>query len=181
VLQAEAGDRPGLRGDWPVPVADLMVWPAVRDGEPLVRSDLQPSRQLPGSGPAGLGPQPDLRSGAARRHPIALLYAAHDRPDSSPGLPSRRTAALADTSATALVNARLYRALAVSESQLRVYTEELRRQATHDSLTGLGQPGAGPELLEIQPRLERERPGRSAVLRSGQVQGGERPPRPRGR
>lgn len=147
-LRVETGTRSGVRGTWPAPAEDLMTWPFALRGEAFVQDDVQSSTAVSRSRvPEWMRNMvcvPVLQDGA----PIALLYAGHSRP----GFFSRPTieaaAVLAGYVGAALVNARLYNALVDSESQLRLLTDELRRRATHDSLTGLANRDLARQLLD---------------------------------
>ena len=82
---------------------------------------------------------------------------------------------LASYLSAAISNGELYRPLNARE-------QELRRRATRDPLTGLANrmtaaPADRPDALTALA----DRRGRAAVLRPRQVQGGQRPARPRGR
>jgi diguanylate cyclase (GGDEF)-like protein len=147
-LRVEMASRPGIRGQWPSDAGRLMGWSQAERGEPWVCADLR-----------DCGPERSQGEPRWVRNvicvpvlddsgPMALLYAGHSRP----GFFSRPTveaaAVLAGHVGAALVNARLYRALADSESQLRLLTDELRRRATHDSLTGLANRDVARQLLE---------------------------------
>ncbi|MBB3676630.1 putative bifunctional diguanylate cyclase/phosphodiesterase [Modestobacter versicolor] len=110
---------------WPRPVTDLVSWPAALRGETTVVHDLA-------DGPERLGT--DLR-GAARSmmcipvlvegEPVALLYAVDPRPGAFTTAAVDAAALLGGALAAALVNARLYRALAGSEARLRVLTDAI--------------------------------------------------------
>ena len=74
----------------------------------------------------------------------------------------------------AMTNAELYGALKARE-------RELKHQATHDPLTGLANRASAGQRIEDALTSSRDRRGRVDVLRHRQVQGGQRPARPRGR
>ena len=109
-----------------------------------------------------------VHPGAARRHADP---AARTRPGTAHGRSaprsSRSPTIFASYFGTALENAGLY--------------DELRRQATRDGLTGLANRELAEQRLDqaLAPGLGAIR--RADVLRPRQVQGGQRPARPRGR
>jgi diguanylate cyclase (GGDEF)-like protein len=142
-------------GRWPRPVAALQAWPAALRGEVFSAHDLATG---PGAVPADL--RGDVRSLlCAPVHvdgrPVALLYALHPRPAAFTSAASDAANLLAGYVAAALVNGRLYDALSASEA-------ELRRQATHDSLTGLANRALVRHQLEQE--LASDRPGPVGVL-----------------
>jgi diguanylate cyclase (GGDEF)-like protein len=137
------GDLPG----WPARVGDLRAWPAALRGEPWVVNDREQEPPTNGRRP-GWGRTmicvPVMDDGT----PIALLYAGHSRPAYFSRPTIEAAAVLAGYVGAAMINARLYAALSQSESQLRVLTDELRRRATHDSLTGLANRDLARQLLD---------------------------------
>jgi diguanylate cyclase (GGDEF)-like protein len=147
-LAVEIAAGSGTRSGWPAPVGELMVWPHALRGEPFVRADLHDDALPPGGPESEWGRNlicvPVLQDG----NPIALLYAGHSRPGAFSRPTIEAASVLAGYVGTALVNAQLYRALSDSESQLRTLSEQLRRQATHDPLTGLANRDLARQLLE---------------------------------
>ncbi len=147
-IRAEIGTRGGIRGVWPVHTSELMSWSYAQRGEAWVMPDLHDVTVVTNERqPEWVRTMlcvPVMHDGV----PIALLYAGHRRP----GYFSRPTieaaAVLAGYVGAAMVNARLYKALSDSESQLRLLTDELRRRATHDSLTGLANRDLAWQLLD---------------------------------
>jgi diguanylate cyclase (GGDEF)-like protein len=164
-LRAEQGMPEGVPGSWPRRPAELLAWPAALRGEPFIHPDLfdvpvpddAPAPMVPGgTGPVGwvrsLVCVPVLHDGV----PVALLYAGHSRAGFFSQSTVDAAAVLAGYVSAALVNARLYSALADSESRLRLMTDELRRRATHDSLTGLANRDLARQLLEHNLNSEQE-------------------------
>jgi len=135
-------------GELRVATSELPSWPNALRGEPFVRTDRHAESITTGGTELGWGRSlicvPVMHDGG----PIALLYAGHSRP----GFFSRPTVEAASVLAgyvgAALANARLYTALADSESRLRALTEELQRRATHDPLTGLANRVLARQLLD---------------------------------
>jgi diguanylate cyclase (GGDEF)-like protein len=147
-LRVEVAARSDVPGVWPVPTRELLAWPSALRGESFVLDDMHTAppnslARVP-TWVRNLACVPVLQDGT----PIALLYVGHSRP----GFFSRSTieaaAVLAGYVGAALVNARLYSALVESESQLRLLTDELRRRATHDPLTGLANRDLARQLLD---------------------------------
>jgi diguanylate cyclase (GGDEF)-like protein len=161
-MRAQVGLRSGLPEAWPMPASKLRSWPSALRGEPFVRSDL---REAPVSWNRhdpdwlrNLVCVPVLQDGL----PVALLYAGHSRPGFFSQPMIEAAAVLAGYVGAALGNARLYGALAQSESRLRLLTGELRRQASHDSLTGLANRDLARQLLESS--LASDQTGRVGLL-----------------
>jgi diguanylate cyclase (GGDEF)-like protein len=145
-LRAQVGEHSSLAEFWPRRTSDLIAWPSVLRGEPFVHPDLHDGPLPPGR-PHWLRTLicvPVLQDG----YPVALLYAGHSRPEFFSQPTVETAVVLAGYVAVALVNARLYGALAESASQLRLLTDELRRRAGHDSLTGLANRDLARQLLE---------------------------------
>ncbi|WP_369136631.1 EAL domain-containing protein [Modestobacter versicolor] len=110
---------------WPRPVSELVSWPAALRGETTVVHDMA-------EGPDRLGP--DLRGDVrslmcipvlVEGRPVVLLYAVDPRPGAFTTAAVDAAALLGGSLAAALVNARLYRALADSEARLRVLTDAI--------------------------------------------------------
>jgi diguanylate cyclase (GGDEF)-like protein len=153
-VRAQRGEWQGIRGTWPIPASELVSWPAALRGEPFVRADLHdPTTPKDGH-------EPDwLRNSACipimdDETPVALMLAGHHRPGFFSVPMIEAATVLAGHVGSALINARLYGALAQSEAQLRILTSELRIQATHDSLTGLANRDLARQLLETSLRSE---------------------------
>ena len=161
-VRVELPSRPAIRGAWPVPADQLMAWACAQRGESFVQVDLHDTAPVTnGRVPAwirNLACVPVLQDGA----PIALLYAGHSRPGFFSQTTIEAVAVLAGYVAAALANARLYRALVDSESQLRLLTDELRRRATHDPLTGLANRDLARQLLDAS--LGSDDPGLVGLL-----------------
>ncbi|MQA32761.1 putative bifunctional diguanylate cyclase/phosphodiesterase [Modestobacter roseus] len=164
-------DDPAL---WPRPVSQLQAWPAACRGEPHVIHDMATGpdvlpEHLRGEGRALLC-IPVLVDG----EPVALLYAVDPRPGAFTSAPVDAACLLAGYVGAALVNARLYSALAESESRLRVLTDAISdlvavveragtvRWASPSYARGLG---AGPSELVGTDWLDRVHPDDRAAVR----------------
>ena len=150
-LAAEIVAEPESRvppGALPAPTSALPAWPNALRGEPYVRTERPAGSITTGRAEPGRDRSLICVPVMHDARPIALLYAGHSRP----GFFSRPTVEAASVLAgyvgAALANARLYSALADSESRLRALTEELQRRATHDPLTGLANRVLARQLLE---------------------------------
>ena len=180
VLRAHTGIAADWAASWPRPVAELMAWPSALRGEPFVCADvleplrapeplepLEPLAERELAGVRALLCVPVLEDG----RPVALLYVGHSRP----GFFSRATvdaaAVLAGYVGAALVNARLYGALADGEARLRLLTDAISdmiavvdaqgivRYASPSYLRGVGRDPVeitGADLSELVHPDDRE-------------------------
>ncbi|MGY1854973.1 putative bifunctional diguanylate cyclase/phosphodiesterase [Modestobacter sp. SYSU DS0290] len=173
-LTARAAWPDGDVALWPRPVQELRAWPAACRGEPHVIHDMAAG---PGALPAHL--RGDGRAllcipVVVDAEPVALLYAVDPRPGAFTSAAVDAACLLAGYVAAALVNARLYSALADSESRLRVLTDAISdmvavverpgtvRWASPSYARGLG---AGPSELVGTDWLDRVHPDDRTAVR----------------
>jgi diguanylate cyclase (GGDEF)-like protein/PAS domain S-box-containing protein len=125
-IQAHHGMPDDHRSAWPRPARDLAAWPSALRGETYLGGPLHTGQEPPQwygmeHPPRAFVAVPILHDG----QPAAILYAVRTRNEPFTEEAAEIAALFASYVSAAMHNARLYRALAESESRLRLVTDAI--------------------------------------------------------